>query len=148
MQARADKNTELWFAHTSNPDELDNSQIGEYLKKGLDVAAWLKDVQEYALAECLAGRKVPGWKVVEGRSTRKWSDEGKAIKTLLDSGIAEEEIFETKPLTLAKIEKVIGKEGMEAVAKYIIKPPGSPTLVEESDKREAINNINDMFEGV
>ena len=143
-KARADKNTELWFAHTTNPNELDNSQIGEYLKKGLDVAAWLKDVQEYALAECLAGRKVPGWKAVEGRSTRKWSDEDIAIKTLLDSGIAEEEIFETKPLSLAKIEKAIGKENMEVVAKFIIKPPGSPTLVEESDKREEIN----YFKGV
>lgn len=144
-KARADKNTELWFAHTTNPNELDNSQIGEYLKKGLDVAAWLKDLQEYALAECLAGRKVPGWKAVEGRSTRKWSDEYIAIKTLLDSGIAEEDIFETKPLSLAKIEKVIGKEGMGKVANYIIKPPGSPTLVEENDKREEINYFKEVI---
>lgn len=144
-KARADKNTELWFAHTSNPDELDNSQIGEYLKKGLDVAAWLKDVQEHALAECLVGRKVPGWKAVEGRSTRKWSDEDKAIKVLLDSGIAEEEIFETKPLSLAKIEKAIGKENMEIVAKYIVKPQGSPTLVDESDKREEYNYFKEVI---
>ena len=130
-KARADKNTELWFAHTSSPNELDNVQIGEYLKKGLDVAAWLKDLQEYALAECLTGKKVPGWKVVEGRSTRKWSDEDKAIKVLIDSGIQEAELYETKPLSLAKIEKVIGKENMEVVAKFIVKPQGSPTLVEE-----------------
>lgn len=143
-KARADKNTELWFAHSTSPNELDNSQIGEYLKKGLDVAAWLKDVQEYALAECLAGRKVPGWKAVEGRSTRKWSDEDKAIKVLIDSGIQEAELYETKPLSLAKIEKVIGKENMEVVAKFIVKPQGSPTLVEESDKREEYNYFKEV----
>ena len=143
-KARADKNTELWFARTSSPSELSNEEIGEYLRKGLDVAAWLKDLQDYALAECLAGRKVPGWTVVEGRSTRKWSDEDKAIKVLIDSGIQEAELYETKPLTLAKIEKAIGKENMEIVAKYIVKPQGSPTLVEESDRREEYNYFKEV----
>ena len=144
-KARADKNLDLWFASTSNPNELTNDVIGEYLKKGLDVAAWLKDLQDFALAESLAGRKVPGWKVVEGRSTRKWSDEDKAIRMLIDSGISEEEIFERKPLTLAKLEKVLGKENMEIVAKYIVKPQGSPTLVEESDKREEYNYFKEVI---
>ena len=51
-------------------------------------------------------------------------------------------------MTLAKIEKLVSTEEMAAVADYIIKPPGSPTLVEESDKRKAINTIEEAFKGV
>lgn len=147
-KARADKNTELWFKGTPDARLLSSEEIGEYLKMGKDVAAWVSDLKDYALAECLAGRTVQGWKAVEGRSTRKWSDEDLALNTLIATGVESELLYETKPLSLAKIEKVVSADKMAAVADYIIKPPGSPTLVEESDKRKAINTIEEAFKGV
>ena len=50
------------------------------------MAKWLKDQKEYALKECLAGKEVPGWKAVEGRGSREWTDMDKAFKTLTDNG--------------------------------------------------------------
>lgn len=147
-KARADKNTELWFRGVPDVKLLSNEEIGEYLKKGKAVAAWVSDLKDYALAECLAGRTVQGWKAVEGRSTRKWSNEDLALNTLIATGVDSSLLYETKPLTLAKIEKLVSTEEMAAVADYIIKPPGSPTLVEESDKRKAINTIEEAFKGV
>lgn len=147
-KARADKNTELWFKGAPDARLLSSEEIGEYLKMGKDVAAWVSDLKDYALSECLAGRTVQGRKAVEGRSTRKWSDEDLALNTLIATGVESELLFETKPLTLAKIEKLVSTEEMAAVADYIIKPPGSPTLVEESDKRKAINTIEEAFKGV
>ena len=147
-KARADKNTELWFKGAPDARLLSSEEIGEYLRMGKDVAAWVSDLKDYALSECLAGRTVQGWKAVEGRSTRKWSNEDLALNTLIATGVEPELLFETKPLSLAKIEKVVSADKMAAVADYIIKPPGSPTLVEESDKRKAINTIEEAFKGV
>ena len=147
-KARADKNTELWFKGVPDARLLSSEEIGEYLKMGKDVAAWVSDLKDYALAECLAGRTVQGWKAVEGRSTRKWSNEDLALNTLIATGVESELLYETKPLSLAKIEKVVSADKMAAVVDYIIKPPGSPTLVEESDKRKAINTIEEAFKGV
>lgn len=147
-KSRADKNTELWFKGAPDARLLSSEEIGEYLRMGKDVAAWVSDLNDYALSECLAGRTVQGWKAVEGRSTRKWSNEDLALNTLIATGVEPELLFETKPLSLAKIEKVVSADKMAAVADYIIKPPGSPTLVEESDKRKAINTIEEAFKGV
>ena len=147
-RARANKNVELAFACVKPPDTIGYEEVGEYLKKGKDIAAWLKDLQEYALQSCLSGFEVPGWKAVEGRSTRAWSNQLAAFTELKRAGLEDKDLYKYEPLTLAQIEKAFGKDVLQAAAAYIIKPPGKPTLVEESDKREAINNINNMFEGV
>lgn len=75
-RARAEKNLELAFAPAKGklPPLISNEEMGEYLLQGQDVAKWLSDLQDCALRECLAGHEVPGWKAVEGRSTRKWTD--------------------------------------------------------------------------
>jgi hypothetical protein len=147
-RARADKNVELAFACVKPPDTISFEEVGEYLHKGLDIAAWLKDLRDYALDACLAGHEIPGWKVVEGRSTRAWSNQLAAFTELKRAGLEDKDLYKYEPLTLAQIEKAFGEDVLQAAAAYIIKPPGKPTLVEESDKREAINNINNMFEGV
>ena len=100
-----------------------------------------KDLQEWALSECLAGHTVPGWKAVEGRSLREWTDMEEAFKTLKENDIDEALLYEKKPLTLAQVEKAVGKkEFAEIAGRFVTKPPGKPTLVKESDTREAITN--------
>lgn len=140
--ARSEENVRLAFFTDKKPPLISNEEVGEYLKKGEDVAKWLEDLKDYALKECLAGKEVPGWKAVEGRSPREWTDMDAAFDTLVKGGVAPEEmLWEKKPLTLAQVEKMIGKKDFtESVGKYVVKKPGKPTLAKESDKRPAITN--------
>ena len=141
-RARAEENVRLAFCVGKKPPLISNEEVGQYLAQGEDVAKWLKDLQEYALSECLAGKSVPGWKAVEGRSLRAWSDMDAAFDKLVKSGIAEEVmLWEKNPLTLAQVETLVGKKDFkEIVGEYVVKNPGKPTLVKESDKRDAITN--------
>ena len=142
-RARAEKNIEMAFAPAKGklPPLISNEEMGKYLLQGQDVAKWLSDLQDCALQECLAGRDVPGWKAVEGRSTRKWTDMDAAFGRLIESGINAAVLWERKPVTLAQIEKIVGKKDFaECVGEYVVKETGKPALVQESDNRPAITN--------
>lgn len=142
-RARAEENVRLAFAVGKKPPLISNSEVGEYLRMGEDIAKWLKDLQEYALSECLAGKEVPGWKAVEGRGTREWTDMDAAFAKLVSDSVVEEALlWEKKPLTLAQVEKLVGgKEFQNSVGSFVVKTTGKPALVKESDKRKAITNI-------
>lgn len=140
-RARADENVKLAFATEKKPPLITNEEVGEYLRLGEDVAKWLSDLKDYALTECLAGKDVPGWKAVEGRSSREWTDMEEAFNAISEDGMDEAMLYERKPLSLAQVEKLMGKAHFNDVcAMYVAKKPGKPTLVMESDKREAITN--------
>ena len=139
--ARAGRNTNPEFSIEELPPLITPEEAGRRLLALEDVVKYQKDLQEWALSECLAGRTVPGWKTVEGRSVREWTDMEEAFKTLKENNIEEALLYEKKPLTLAQVEKAVGKkEFVEIAGSFVIKPPGKPTLVKESDKREAITN--------
>ena len=141
-RARAEENVRLAFFTDKLPPLISNEEVGQYLEKGEDVAKWLEKLKEYALKECLAGKAVPGWKAVEGKGGREWADIDKAFDRLIKSGLAPEEmLWERKPLTAPQTEKLIGKRDFqESVGEFVIKKPGKPALVKESDKRPAITN--------
>lgn len=124
-----------------DPRLITLAELGEYLKRGRDMAAWLEDMKEYALSESLAGAEVPGWKAVEGRGSRVFTDTDEAVETLVKNGIDESVLYERRVLTLAQMEKAVGKKAFgELVGDLVVKNPGKPTLVEESDKRPRITN--------
>ena len=124
-----------------DPRLITLAELGEYLKRGKDMAAWLEDMKEYALSESLAGADVPGWKAVEGRGSRAFTDTDEAVDTLIKNGIDESVLYERRVLTLAQMEKAVGKKAFgELVGDLVVKNPGKPTLVEESDKRPKITN--------
>lgn len=141
-RARAEENVRLAFFTDKLPPLISNEEVGQYLEKGEDVAKWLEKLKEYALKECLAGKAVPGWKAVEGKGGREWADIDKAFDILTKSGLAPEEmLWERKPLTAPQTEKLIGKRDFqESIGEFVIKKPGKPALVKESDKRPAITN--------
>ena len=152
-RARADYNIQMAFGAVGKmPPLITDAEVGEYLEKGEDVAKWLKDLQDYALNACLSGSEIPGYKAVEGRGSRDWTDQEAAFKALQDAGIPETMMYERKALTLAALEKVVGKKAFtETVGDYIEKKPGKPALVKASDKRPAITNtpsVAEAFEGV
>lgn len=131
--------SELSAQHDPRLITLD--ELGEYLRRGRDMATWLEDMKEYALSESLAGADVPGWKAVEGRGSRAFTDTDEAVDTLIKNGIDESVLYERRVLTLAQMEKAVGKKAFgEIVGNLVVKNPGKPTLVEESDKRPKITN--------
>lgn len=148
-RARADHNVKLAFAKKDGtavvdckPPTLTPDEIGQYLNWGGDVAKWLSDLKDYALSETLLGHTITGWKAVEGRSVREWTDQEKAFDALVEAAIPASVLYETVPLTLAKVEKVVGKTTFnDLVGEYVVKKPGRPTLVPESDKRAAVTNV-------
>lgn len=143
-RARAEANVKLAFSPDVSklPPLISDDMVGQYLKQGETVAAWLSDLKDYALKACLDGKEIPGWKAVEGRSTRSWTDMDQAFAKILSTGLTEEAmLYEKKPLTLAQVEKLVGKKDFaDCVGDYVMKSPGKPTLVPLSDKREAITN--------
>ena len=124
-----------------DPRLISLEELGTYLEHGQDIESWYKDIKEYALSESLAGAEVPGWKAVEGRGSRVFQDGDIAIQTLINGGVDESILYERKVLTLAQIEKAIGKKDFnELVGDQVVKNPGKPTLVADTDKRPRITN--------
>lgn len=139
---RARQNLEADFYEMKLPPLLTDGEVGEALKKAQDLAKWAEHLKEYALAESLKGKIIPGWKAVNGRSIRVFKNPEEAVKKIIDSGIDEALLYERKMYSLAQIEKLVGVKQFNDIAGDLIeKAPGKPTLVLESDKRERITNI-------
>lgn len=148
-RARASTNTALEDFGYKKPPLLTDTEVGEILQKAIDLEKWASDLKDYALSAILDGKQIPGWKVVEGRSVRKFDDTDAAFETLKAAGVDEAMLYERKPLTLAAIEKMLGKAKFEEIAgKHIIAPPGKPTLVPESDKRSAYSTAKIDFRDI
>jgi len=113
------------------------------LKQADEIKAWVSDVFDYALVQARDhGKKFKGWKLVEGRSVRQYADEDAVAKKLTEAGYKEEQIYEKKLWGITAMEKLLGKTKFGELLKgLIIKPPGKPTLVPETDKRPEINSI-------
>lgn len=142
-KTRYESNDSLYLELSAQHDPrlITLDELGEYLRRGRDMAAWLEDMKEYALSESLAGADVPGWKAVEGRGSRAFTDTDEAVDILIKNGIDESVLYERRVLTLAQMEKAVGKKAFgEIVGNLVVKNPGKPTLVEESDKRPKITN--------
>lgn len=123
------------------PKELTVDEVAELIPKAELIADWLSAAKQYLLGECLAGREVKGYKAVEGRATRVWSDQDKALELIEKAGFDKALIYETAPLSLAKLEKVVGKkEFSELVGEYITRKAGKPTLAPADDKRPALKS--------
>lgn len=128
---------------------LSNADVAGLLVRAEGLAAWYKDLQEYATGALLAGDEIPGFKLVEGRSNRTFSNADAAIQALIAAGYDEALIYDRKPKTLTELEKTFGKKVFgELLSGFVIKPKGKPTLVPDSDKREAYNPGAAEFEGI
>lgn len=117
-------------------------EIGELLGKVDGLVKWAEDLKDGALTRALEGEEFPGWKVVEGRSNRKYSGtEEEIVRQCEGAGYDRALLYETKLLTVSNMEKLMGKKQFaEVLGGYVEKPQGKPTLAPESDKRPAITN--------
>lgn len=140
-RARAAANTVLEDFGFRKPPELTDAEVGRVLTLGRRLQSWLSDLEAYALGACLAGGDIPGYKAVEGRSQRVWSDADAAFDAAKVAGVPEEMLYERKPVTLAQLEKLMGKKPFAlTLGGFVVSPPGKPTLVTSDDKRDAITN--------
>lgn len=142
-RARSDFYVALEEHNFLTPPIISNEEVGQILLRAQELKKWVSDLEEYALAECLAGNEIPGWKAVEGRSVRQFADHDQAFNVLLANGYEKALLYENKPITLAATEKLIGKAKFkELLCDHVNTPPGKPTLVAASDKREAITRTS------
>lgn len=140
-RARADYNQELAKLDFADPELLTDDEIGEVLARAVQLQKWVADVQGYAFDEALKGKKFNGWKLVEGRSNRKYTDEDDAGAALLLAGYPKEDIYNSKLKGITDMEKLLGKQKFgELLKDLVIKPEGKPVLVPETDKRKEINS--------
>ena len=125
------------------PATLDDTEITAILPRIDDLVAWAGDIKEYALQQAISGTEYPGFKVVEGRSVRKYTDENAVASTVADAGY---DPYEKKVLGITAMTSLLGKKKFEELlAGFITKPPGKPTLVPDSDRRLAMNTAKDDF---
>lgn len=112
------------------------------------VKSWASSVEEFALQQALAGTRYEGFKLVEGRSVRRITDEESARRALADAGYDEAAFMKPAALAgLSELEKLVGKKKLAGlIGDYITKPQGKPTLVGADDKRPEFSYAGD-FDG-
>ena len=140
---RAEENLRMAQYEFAPADTLDKTEIAAVLDRADELVAWVTDVKEYALSQALQGVRYPGYKVVEGRSSRKYVSEEAVAHVVNAAGF---DPYSHKVLGLTEMQKLLGREKFnELLAEYIVKPQGKPVLVPETDKRRAMNTAIDDF---
>ena len=141
---RARANLALAAYDFAEPPLLTDEEVEEVLAKVDDLVSWANDIKEYALQAAVSGKAWNGWKVVEGRSNRKYTDERLVAAAVIAAG---HDPYEQKLLGITEMQKTLGKTKFdEILGRFITKPQGKPTLVPMSDKREAMNTAASDFE--
>lgn len=134
---RAEYNLELARYDFEMPATLEDKEIEVILSKVDELIAWGSDIKEYALQSALNGKQWSNWKLVEGRSNRRYTDETVVADAIKAAGY---DPYEHKVLGITAMTKLLGKTKFEKLLSgYLEKPQGKPTLVPMSDKRPAIN---------
>jgi len=145
-RARAEEKLRLAQAEFRLPPLLTDAEIEEILILLPDLTKWANEITAYATdAAVNHGKEWNGFKVVEGRSVRKYRDEAAVAQAATQAGY--EDIFRKSLITLTEMQKLMGKKNFEDIlGGLIFKPPGKPTLVPVTDKRPAMNVTNAIHE--
>lgn len=146
-RARAEEKLKLAQLEFKLPPLLTDSEIEEVLFKLSDLTKWANEIMDYATdAAVNHGKEWHGFKVVEGRSVRKYKDEDAVAEAAKANGY--KDIYRKSLITLTEMQKLMGKTKFEEIlGDLIYKPPGKPTLVPLLDKRQALNvsNVKNEF---
>jgi hypothetical protein len=117
-------------------------EVADVLQMEPLISLWLKRVREQALTTMLDGGEIPGYKVVAGRGSRAWADDLEVGQALLEAGYFKEQITKTELLSVAAMEKALGKKKVaELVGGQILSYTGSPTIAPETDKRPVYDRL-------
>ncbi len=142
-RARAEYNLKLAQYDFQMPSSLTETEIAAILPRIDELITWGNDIREYALQKALAGTRYPGYKVVQGKSIRKYSDEQAVASAVTEAGF---DPYEKKLLGITAMTSLLGKKRFnELLGSLVMKPPGKPTLVPDTDKRPELNSAEDDF---
>ena len=143
-RARAEENLKIAQQEFKMPPLLSDAEIEAILTKVPELKKWVEAIWDYATEQALKGKQWNGFKVVQGKSVRKYSNEEKVVDACNNAGY--KDIYVKKLITITEMEKLMGKKVFnEVLGSLIEKPAGKPTLVEESDKRPAITTAMNEF---
>lgn len=148
-KAHADYNLQLAQHEFAEPFELTDQDIADILKQSGMFKNWIAALEGYALDQAVKhGKKWPGFKLVQGRSNRKYTDEEKIEKSLLKAKVPLEDIYKPKKLFgIIELTKRIGKAYYaKYVEKFVVKPPGKPCLTTLDDQRPEYSSLQQAQE--
>lgn len=148
-KAHVEMNLELAKYDFQDPALLSDEEVVDILNRADGFTNWIASLEEYALDQAVNnGKKWPGYKLVEGRSNRKYSDESLVATTLLEAGFAREIIYKAPELLgITAMEKALKKSVFnQHLGDLVIKPVGKPTLVPASDKRPELSSVASAVE--
>lgn len=139
-RARAAEKMKLAQQEFPLPPLLTDEEIAGVLHQLPDLVKWANEIMAYATGEAVShGKEWPGFKLVEGRSVRKYVNEDDVANAAKKAGYTD--IYEHKIITITAMEKLMGKKKFnEILGGLVVKPPGKPTLVADTDKRPAISS--------
>ncbi len=147
-RARADANMAAVAYGFQDPALMTLDEIGQILTVAEQLAAWATDVAKYAFEAAKAGQRVPGWKLVEGRSNRTITNEDEAKAKLSEKHEPDKYLKTQELFGIGELEKRIGKKELSLlIGDLIVKPRGKPVLVPETDGRPELNSIDADFAG-
>ncbi len=148
-RARAEYVLEVGDYAIKDPGLLTDDELGEVLKRLDPLQTFAKKAADYAMSAILSGHPIRGWKVVEGRASRKYKDETQVAAAVKAAGYNEALIYERSLLGITKMTSLLGaKEFREVIedADLITISHGAPKLVPENDPRESFNPAAADFE--
>jgi hypothetical protein len=142
-RARAEENLKLARYDFAPPAELEDHEIEAILPMLDNLESWAGDVKAYALKRALEGHAWSGFKLVEGRSNRRYSDEKAVADAVIGAGF---DPYEKSILGITDMQKMLGRKKFdELLGGLLVKPQGKPTLVPDTDKRPAFSNAQSDF---
>ena len=140
---RAKANMELAKYEFKQPPLLTDEEVEDILGRIDELIAWASDIRDYALQAAISGKHWTGYKLVEGRSNRKYTDELAVVAAVRVAGY---DPYEHKVLGVTAMTTMLGKKQFnDILGGLVTKPQGKPTLVPDSDKRPAMTNIISEF---
>jgi len=117
-----------------DPQLLTEEELSDVLGRAGELVSWAEAVKDYALATALKGRRIPGWKIVESRANRRFTDDAEAARRVREE--TDKDPYETRMLSVSAMEKLLGKKKFaELLSDLTVRPAGKPALVPEADKR-------------
>ena len=145
-RARAIKNLELLKYEFQDPSLLSDDEIAEIIGVAEELSKWASDIYTYATALAInEGKEWDGFKLVEGRTRRKFTDEEAVAETAKAAGYTD--IYKQSLISITEMEKLMGKKKFkDLLGRLVEKPKGKLTLVSETDKRQAVDPIHAEFQ--
>jgi hypothetical protein len=126
-------------------DAVDDEMLGKYASNAVLLQGWIDDLNALVQTKIEKGYKIPGWKLVAKRGTRKWAKEDDVVHWADGKGLEPREIYNTEIRSPAQMEKVLKKRKLTLPDELVVSVSSGATLAPESDPRPAVLQIGQQL---